>query len=195
LVIWRIVWITAPLGVVAAIGGSKLSEVVPGDGHWLMVLTGGLLLFNAYRMGRKPGQAATADLEGPELAPTDANPWVLAAIGVVAGMLSGLLGVGGGVIMVPAFTELAKLPVKTAIATSLACVAIFAVPSTITHALQHDIDWRVAALLTLGVIPGARIGAAAAIRTKDAHLQQLVAIFLGVVSLIYLAGEIRSALS
>ena len=110
-------------------------------------------------------------------------------------MLSGLLGVGGGVIMVPAFVELAKLPVKTAIATSLACVAIFAIPSTITHGLQHDIDWRVALLLTFGVIPGARIGAAAAIRTKDDRLQQLVAIFLGVVSLVYLAGEIRSALN
>ncbi|MEA3020819.1 MAG: uncharacterized protein QOI47_2343, partial [Actinomycetota bacterium] len=104
----------------------------------------------------------------------------------------GLLGIGGGVVMVPAFHSIAGMKVKTAIATSLVCVAGFAIPGTITHAIQHDIDWRVAAALTLFVIPGARVGAALTVRADDVRLRLTVAAFLGVVSVIYAAGEIAA---
>ena len=50
------------------------------------------------------------------------------------------------------------MPLKQAIATSLVCVGLFAIPGTITHAALGHIDWRFAFFLTLGVIPGARIG-------------------------------------
>jgi uncharacterized membrane protein YfcA len=72
------------------------------------------------------------------------------------------------------------------------CVAGFAIPGTITHAIQHDIDWRVAAALTLFVIPGARVGAALTVRADDVRLRLTVAAFLGVVSVIYAAGEIAA---
>ena len=48
------------------------------------------------------------------------------------------------------------LPLKEAVATSLACVGILAIPGTITHALLGDIDWAFAIPLCVGVIPGAR---------------------------------------
>ena len=66
--------------------------------------------------------------------------------------------------MVPAFVQLARMEVKSAVATSLVCVGAFAIPGTITHALLGHIDWRVAIALIIGVIPGARLGAALAIR-------------------------------
>ena len=117
-----------------------------------------------------------------------------AGIGVVAGLLSGLLGIGGGVIMVPAFTELLGLPLKSAIATSLVCVGIFGVPATITHAVLGDIDWRLAALLTIGVIPGARVGASLTIRTAERRLRLAVGVFLGLVALVYFVTETRALL-
>ena len=181
---WRVVAWTAPVGVASAVGGSLLSHEVPGEGHVLMIITALLLGFNAYRMAR-------ASEPVPRPPKTDAREkprWV--AIGAIAGTLSGLLGVGGGVVMVPAFVEWARIPLKTAIATSLACVAMFAIPGTITHALLGGIDWRVALLLTIGVIPGARLGAAATIRSKDNRLRVAVALFLGTVSLLYLIGEL-----
>ena len=52
LIEWRVVRWTAPVGVAAAVGGSLLSKVVPGEGHWLMVLTAALLGFTAIRMAR-----------------------------------------------------------------------------------------------------------------------------------------------
>jgi uncharacterized membrane protein YfcA len=115
--------------------------------------------------------------------------WIAAGIGLVAGLLSGLLGIGGGVIMVPAFTELLSMSLKSAIATSLVCVGIFGVPATITHAFLGDVDWRLAILLAIGVIPGARVGAALTIRTAERRLRLAVGVFLGLVALVYFVTE------
>ena len=204
LIDWRVVALTAPSGMLAAVGGSLLSKAVPGNGHWLMVLTALLLAFTSYRMGRAARRPvpvpAPAPAEGDvEVAPDhepagspDTRLPVMVAIGTGAGLMSGLLGIGGGVVMVPGFTEIARIPLKQAIATSLACVGIFAVPGTITHALLGDIDWRVAFALTIGVIPGARVGAALAIRSSTQRLRLAVAFFLGLISVIYLIGELAA---
>ena len=192
LVDWRVVKWTAPAGIASAVGGSLLSRVVPGEGHVLMIMTALLLGFTAYRMAKAPKESGPAETAKPSAPPPKGKdtPPVLAAVGVAAGLLSGLLGIGGGVIMVPGFTEVAGIPLKTAIATSLVCVATFALPGTVTHALLGNIDWRVALFLTLTVVPGARLGAAAAIKATDTRLRLAVAGFLGFVAVLYLAGEV-----
>lgn len=196
---WRVVGVTTPAGIAAAVGGAALSKVIPGEGHLLMIVTALLLGFSAYRMARslRPSTGPTA--EGPvEAAPPEDEPGrddrvvVLGSIGAAAGLLSGLLGIGGGVIMVPLFSEVARIPLKIAIATSLVCVGVFAIPGTITHAALDGIDWRFALLLAAGIVPGARVGAAAAIRATDRRLRAAVAGFLGLVSLLYLAGEVAA---
>ena len=187
LIRWSVVLWATPFGFVTAIGGSILSHHVPGHGHWLMIATAVLLGVTAVRMARPRELVARADDQ-----PARDRPSVIAGVGAVAGLMSGLLGIGGGTVMVPGFTEIAGMPVKTAIATSLACVGIFAIPSTITHARLHDIDWRFALLLTAGVVPGARLGAAAALRATDRRMRVAVASFLGVVSVLYAAGEIAA---
>lgn len=137
------------------------------------------------------------DGAGDDAGPAAVEEWQpsaarLAGIGVLAGSLSGLLGIGGGVIMVPAFTQLAGMRVKAAIATSLVCVGAFAVPGTITHALLDHIDWRMCLFLVLGVVPGARLGAALAIRATDRRLRLVVSAFLVVTAVVYAAGEVRA---
>lgn len=193
LILWRVVAVTAPAGIASAVLGAELSDDVPGEGHLLMVLTALLLGYTAIRMVRKPkaaGPAETAAPSGPPPRADGGRAWVLVCVGALAGLMSGLLGIGGGVVMVPGFTELGKLPLKAAIATSLACVAIFAIPSTITHALNDNIDWRIALFLTIGVVPGARIGAAAAVKASDEGLRKSVAGFLGLIAVVYLVGEL-----
>jgi uncharacterized protein len=198
LIDWRVVRWTAPAGVAAAVGGSLLSKVVPGEGHWLMVLTAVLLGVTAVRMAGQEDEPPLRDAETDEVMAGERQdgrndrPQVLVGVGVMAGLLSGLLGVGGGIVMVPGFTEIARIPLKTAIATSLACVGIFAIPGTVTHGLLGDIDWRFAVLLAIGVVPGARLGAHAAIRSSNRRLRLAVAGFLGAVSLLYAAGELIS---
>ena len=70
----------------------------------------------------------------------------------------------------------------------------FAVPGTVTHALQGHVDWRIAVALVLGVIPGARLGAALTIRATDRRLRVTVASFLGVTAVLYAAGELNALL-
>jgi len=194
LVVWRAVVLTAPIGVAASVAGSLLSRVVPGDGHLLQIATAGLLGLTAWRMGRgarvRPDIPTAAPAEPEPPSPAPVSPMSYAVVGLLAGLLSGLLGIGGGVVMVPAFNQVARMPLKQAIATSLVCVGLFAVPGTITHAAIGNIDWRFALLLAIGVVPGARIGAAAAIRATDRRLRLAVAAFLGAVAVIYAVGEV-----
>jgi uncharacterized membrane protein YfcA len=139
-----------------------------------------------------PGPAGSDPVTSGRLARR--RRWIAAGIGLSAGLLSGLLGIGGGAIMVPAFTELLSMSLKSAIATSLVCVGIFGVPATITHAFLGDVDWRLAILLAIGVIPGARVGAALTIRTAERRLRLAVGVFLALVALVYFVTETRALL-
>lgn len=204
LIRWPAVVATVPIGLAAAVVGSIASEHVPGDGHLLQLITAGLLGLSSYRMGHVAPAVAPdeplAETDAPE-APGGAHEVDeatrlprYAAIGAVAGLLSGLLGIGGGVVMVPAFVQLAGIEVKAAIATSLVCVGAFAVPGTITHALQGHVDWRVAVALVVGVVPGARLGAALTIQATDRRLRVTVASFLGLTAVLYAGGELAALL-
>jgi len=202
LIVWPAVIATVPLGLVAAIVGSVLSKHVPGEGHLLQLATAALLGFSAYRMGRAPAplpydepRAESDAVDAPDSPPSGAATAPrYAAIGLLAGFLSGLLGIGGGVIMVPAFVQLARVEVKAAIATSLVCVGAFAIPGTIAHALDGQVDGRVAAALVLGAVPGARIGAAFTIKAADRRIRTTVATFLGCTAVLYASGELLALL-
>ena len=186
LIRWDIVVWIAPTGAVAAVLGSLLSHAVPGNGHWLMLLTAGFLVFTSSRMVQ---QRFLRETTANAAAPPPVTGQQASVIGAVSGLLSGLLGVGGGIVMVPAFSEVLGLPTKVTIATSLACVGLLAIPGTVTHALLGDIDWRFAGWLAVSVIPGARIGAALAIRATDRRLRLAVGVFLGVIGIVYGISE------
>jgi hypothetical protein len=183
----RIMVITAAFGVPASVIGSRLSRSVPGNGHWLMIATAALVGFTAYRTAFP---IVRADGTTGPLAELRDSWWMLAVIGIAAGALSGLLGIGGGILMVPAFSAWVGLPLRDTIATSLACVGIFAVPGTITHAFQGDIDWTFAIALAIGVVPGAQVGAKFTISADDRTLRYTVGAALGVIALIYAIGEL-----
>ena len=202
LVDWRIVAWTSGAGILATVGGALLTDVVPGNGHPLMILTALLVGFSAFRLSRPvgaPEPEAVVATEGitdaaPGLAHEErgnerAESWRLVLIGIAAGGLSGLLGIGGGVLMVPAFTAWVRMPIKAALATSLACVGILAVPGLITHAALGHIDWLYALPLCVGVVPGARLGAHLTIRAEDHTLRVLVGVVLGVIAIAYAVGE------
>ncbi len=203
----RIATWTAGAGILAAVSGALLTEVIPGDGHLLMLLTAGLVGFSAYRLSRPVVvRESPADLLVEGI--TDAGPaaemhrtgelragwWRLVLIGLAAGGLSGLLGIGGGIVMVPLFTGWVRLPIKAAIGTSLACVGVLAVPGTITHALLGNIDWLYALPLCIGIVPGARVGSHLAIRSSDRTLRLTVGFGLGALAAVYFLGELLALL-
>lgn len=186
----RVVALAVPAGMAGAVAGALATEAVPGEGHWLMVAT-------ALVVGMTAGRLAASPRPRPRGAEaTEQRPPAAAAVGIglVAGLFSGLLGVGGGTILVPAFLTLLRLPLKETIATSLACVGILAVPAAATHAYLGHIDWRFALLLAATVVPGARIGAGLTIRSGEHRLRVAVAAVLGVIAIAYLATELPLAL-
>jgi len=136
--------------------------------------------------------AAEPPAAEPTAAPTAApvSVSVLLVVGAGSGLVAGLLGVGGGVVMMPVFTNLLKVPVKKAVASSLVAVAIFSLPALITHAVLGHIDWRYALLLIAGVVPGARVGAKVAIGASEALVRKAFGIFLVVLAIGYAIGEI-----
>ena len=62
-------------------------------------------------------------------------------------------------------------------------------------AVLGNIDWRVALILTVAVIPGARVGAALALRASDIGLRRAGAVFLGLIAVVYAGGELLSLAS
>jgi uncharacterized membrane protein YfcA len=186
----RIVVLTSALGVPASVVGSRLSDAVPGNGHALMILTAALVAYTGYRTAFPT--VRTLERSGK---PLSDEWWRLAIIGLAAGMLSGLLGIGGGILMVPAFSAWVGLPLKETIATSLACVGIFAIPGTLTHWYLGHINWTFAAALAVGVIPGARIGAHFTINAGDRLLRYSVGAALGIIAVIYGVGEVLALIN
>jgi uncharacterized membrane protein YfcA len=107
------------------------------------------------------------------------------AVGLVAGLASGLLGVGGGIVMIPLLVVVVHLTQHHAHATSLAAIVLIAASGTIRFALDGSVDWGVAGLLAAGTLIGAPFGAATLDRIKERPLKisfgitgLIVAIFL-----------------
>jgi uncharacterized protein len=101
------------------------------------------------------------------------------ALGVVAGILAGLFGIGGGVIMVIGLVAVMKLPFPTATGTSLGAMLL---PVGLLGAIEYyrrgHVDVRASILLALGLTLGAWVGARLAVFAAPALVQRLFAVFL-----------------
>lgn len=207
LIDWRTGLTCGLSGSVAAICGAWIADNV--NPHYLMIATASIVGWSGISMLRVRVPApsddrtdmGTGDGDVPELVMIGAAgnrgyrrpPFAqLTGVGIAAGLLAGLLGVGGGVVMVPAFTKVLRIPIKPAVATSLVSVAIFSVPSLAMHALMDNVNWSYAMVLTAGVVPGAQIGSRFTIGIGERAVRLLFGVFLVVVAVIYAVSEARA---
>lgn len=117
--------------------------------------------------------------------------WQVLIVGAIGGFLAGLLAVGGGVIYVPAILRVFRRPMKTALATSLIVVTAVSIPGTIEHAMLGHIDWRIAAMISIGVIPAAYFGAKAALRLRNQTLERIFGCFTITFGIYFLITQLR----
>lgn len=103
---------------------------------------------------------------------------VSAAVGVAAGALSGLFGVGGGILIVPGLVLAGRMDQRTAHATSLAAIVPIAVAGAAGYALDGAVDWPAAGLLILGAAAGTVAGTHLLGRIPSRGLRILFAAFL-----------------
>lgn len=113
----------------------------------------------------------------------------LVVLGVVAGCLGGLFGIGGGLVMVPALTALFGMDDRRAVGTSLATILLpVGITGVIQYARNGNVDWGVALWMGLGFLLGAFLGATFANQpflTKN-QFKVMYAIFLIVIAAKYL---------
>ncbi len=110
-------------------------------------------------------------------------------LGVLVGLLSGVMGVGGGFVMVPILIYVLRVPTSLAIGTSLFQVIFVSAITTVLQAVwNHTVDIALALMLMVGGVVGAQAGAAAGQRLRAEQLRLLLAILVLGVGLRLLAG-------
>jgi uncharacterized membrane protein YfcA len=107
------------------------------------------------------------------------SPLAPLALGFIAGMLTLLLGVGGGFILVPAMIYLLGMATRVVIGTSLVMILAVSAATTMVHALTTQaVDIVLAALLLLGGVVGAQYGALLTTRIKPDLLRLALAVII-----------------
>lgn len=197
------------LGVAAGLGGALTSPL----GVWLSsqspewatmvacavviaysastMLTKAVKLLRAQKASMaKESQQPSRSLSGYD-APRGVRSILLAcAIGLVAGVLSGYVGLGGGFLIIPLFMQLLHMPMKLTSGTSLMAVMILAVPGTVTQALLGNVDWVGGICVALGAVPGAVLGTKLLERISEVHLRFMFGGFLLIASILLILDQV-----
>ena len=192
------------LGIAAGLGGACLSPVgvwlAQLSPDWLVMLAAALIIgYSAINMFKKAfklrpaGQpAAGVDAAAPTADDSSLSRKQLlqgAAIGLVAGLASGYVGVGGGFIMVPLMLSIIGIPMRKASGTSLIAVMILAIPGVIEQGIIGNINYLAGIAIVIGTIPGAVIGARLVTKVPERTLRLLFGCFLIVAAVMLVLNE------
>lgn len=99
-------------------------------------------------------------------------------VSAAAGLFSGLLGVGGGFIKVPAMNVLMRVPMKAAVATSNFMIGVTAAASAFIYYSQGLVDPGLAAMVIIGVFSGTNLGTRLLAHAKSSNVRFMFALFL-----------------
>lgn len=207
------------LGLALGVGGAVMSplgvwlaSVSPG---WLVICVAAVVIgFSAFKMfkkavkcapapraGRAGGSAQAACANAATAQPATTKPVpdqpVLsrkqylqgACIGLVAGLASGYVGVGGGFIMVPLMLAILDIPMSLASGTSLIAIMILAIPGVIEQGLLGNIDYLAGIAIVVGSIPGALVGARLVRVVPERQLRFIFGGFLLVAAVMLMLNE------
>jgi len=105
------------------------------------------------------------------------------AFSFLAGVASGLFGIGGGAVMVPVMALLVGIPIHIAVATSAFMIPFSSFSAAVTQVVQGNVVYEYAAVLALGSVIGAQIGARLARRIKPGRLRMVFGAFLFIIGL------------
>lgn len=192
------------LGIAAGLGGACLSPVgvwlAQLSPDWLVMLAAALIIgYSAINMFKKafklrPAGQPAAGVDAA--ASSDDSPLSRkqllqgAAIGLVAGLASGYVGVGGGFIMVPLMLSIIGIPMRKASGTSLIAVMILAIPGVIEQGIIGNINYLAGIAIVIGTIPGAVIGARLVTKVPERTLRLLFGCFLIVAAVMLVLNEV-----
>jgi uncharacterized membrane protein YfcA len=118
-------------------------------------------------------------------------PW-LAVVGMISGFLTGLLGVGGGFIIIPALVLFAKIPVRMSVGTSLLIIAVNSVAGFIEEVMARNsfINYRFLFLFALCSVAGVFIGFRISLWLKASQLKKIFGWFIISMGILMFVNEI-----
>lgn len=161
-----------------AYGGARLASFIPGTAQ--LALLGIVMVGAAFSMLRaRPAVPAGHDAVGGDSNPAPGAallPSVATGLGI--GVLTGLLGVGGGFLFVPALVLFARLPMKQAVGTSLLVIAMSAGAGLVGYLGEVPIDWTVVARFTAAAVAGIAFGVSIVRHLPHRALQRAFGVFL-----------------
>ncbi|SCL59651.1 sulfite exporter TauE/SafE family protein [Micromonospora peucetia] len=179
---WRTGLVFGAAGMVGAYAGGRLAEFVPAG----VLLTGFALMMLATAIamirGRRPKAGRPAAHELPV-------PRVLLD-GVVVGLVTGLVGAGGGFLVVPALALLGGLPMPVAVGTSLVVIAMKSFAGLAGYLSSVSIDWGLAAAVTAAAVVGSLLGGRLAGRIPEDVLRKVFGWFVVVMGVFVLAQQL-----
>ncbi|MDO5117345.1 MAG: sulfite exporter TauE/SafE family protein [Eggerthellaceae bacterium] len=201
-----IVWLGVSMGVGGACTsaiGAYLATIAPSV--VVMCVAAAVIGYSAFNMlrgaikhYRKPqivdGKEKTGKSDGTETEafadrPTPKKCLFGVAIGLIAGLVAGFIGVGGGFIMVPLMVAVLGVSMHQASGTSLVGIAILAIPGVIEHIILGNVQYLIAIAMCIGTIPGAIIGSKLCSRFSDRGLRLLFGVMLIIVACILVINE------
>lgn len=199
----RVRWRTGlTFGAAAMVGaylGGLLGARIPGT--WLLIGFAVMMLATAGAMirGRRAGNSTPGTTPGTSpVAPEPAAPELpvikVLAEGVVVGLATGMIGAGGGFLVVPALVLLGGLPMPVAVGTSLLVIAMKSFAGLAGYLTSVQIDWPLAAAVTVAAVAGSLIGARLVRFIQADSLRRGFGWFVLVMGMVVLAQEMPQAL-
>jgi uncharacterized protein len=174
---WRAALGLAIFGIPTAQVGAWLGDRLPSS--YLAFSFAALMLLTIYLLTLKQ-RLKSKNLED---APLNRSLVRVGGIGSLAGLLSGLFGVGGGAVMVPLQMLFLNESIKSAVRTSLGAIVAIATSGLIQHALNRNVLWTPGIALALGGMLGAQLGTGILPQLSDRLVSQFFRGLLIVLSL------------
>lgn len=189
-VLWRTAGLFGAAGMVGAYAGGWLARFIPAS--VLLLGFAGMMLATAIAMLRSRG--ASEDSDAP---PARRRIVRILIDGLAVGLVTGLVGAGGGFLVVPALVLLGRLPFKTAVGTSLVVIAMKSFAGLAGYLGHVSIDWGLGASLAGVAAVGTLLGGLIMNRVPQRALRQVFAWFVIVMAAALLGrqlpGSVRDA--
>lgn len=177
---WRVAGIFGAAAMAGAYGGGRLAHFIPGN---VLLIAFALIMI----------AAAVAMLRGRrEVGDESAGPLPILKIvlqGASVGVISGLVGAGGGFLLVPALALVGGLPMPVAVGTSLVVIAMQSFAGLAGHLAGESIDWKLAGMVTAAAVVGSIIGGRLTARVEPATLRKAFGWFVLAMAALVLAEE------
>jgi hypothetical protein len=170
------------VGVPATIAGAVATRWISGD--FLVTVTDALVLLIGLKLLLWPAPTEVVRDDVPQ------RTLRTVAVALTVGLLAGLLANAGGFLLVPLYLAVLKLPIKTALACSLAVASVLALPGTIVHAALGHIDWTVTLVFAAASIPLSSLGARTALHMRADRLERVYGGGLALLGFAMLAGSL-----